>query len=81
MSDFNPENFDYPLPDPSWDYATLWNLAHEAKNELNELISEMGKNEVATSASDEALCDQLARVQAPLIRLQGLLREETEKNG
>ncbi len=46
---------DYPLPDPSWDYAELWRHAQDARNEIENLIKYMASIEEATPESDKKI--------------------------
>lgn len=46
---------DYPLPDPSWDYAELWKHAQDAKSEIEKLIEFMNTVEDATVESDKKI--------------------------
>lgn len=50
----NPDEIpDYPLPDPSWDYAEIWKHAYEAKAEIEKLIKFMTTIEDASPESDK----------------------------
>lgn len=44
-------NANYPIPDPSWDYAQVWTHSQQAAAELQELLAYMGGLE---NASPEA---------------------------
>lgn len=46
---------DYPLPDPSWDYAELWRHAQDARIEVENLISYMAEVENATPETDKQI--------------------------
>jgi hypothetical protein len=47
---------DYPIPDPSWDYATIYHQAQQAKQHLEEAIKAMAELETANRDSDAKLC-------------------------
>ena len=54
----------YPLPDPAWDYARLWDFLYQAKGDLEKLIIYAGEIEEATPESDSAIGIQLEAIAA-----------------
>lgn len=52
----------YPLPDPTWDYATLWDWLHKANNDLKSLIQYTAQIEEATPETDKAIGIQLEAI-------------------
>jgi hypothetical protein len=55
-------NADYPLPDPSWDYAQIYNQCQKACSELKFLLELMSKIEDATPESDAQIKQHLDEV-------------------
>lgn len=47
------------LPDPSWDYAHIWQHCQLAKQKLDQAIAAMESQEYATDATDDQLIDLL----------------------
>jgi hypothetical protein len=45
-------NANYPIPDPSWDYAQIWYHSQQANTELQKLLQFMGTLENASPQSD-----------------------------
>ncbi|MEC4812099.1 MAG: hypothetical protein SAK29_02285 [Scytonema sp. PMC 1069.18] len=43
---------DYPVPDPSWDYATIYHKAQQARQHLEEAIAAMSVLEEAHPDTD-----------------------------
>lgn len=64
---------DYPLPDPSWDYAELWRHAQDAKAEIEKLIEFMASVEDASPESDKKIRSQGEWIQKHIMLLLGKL--------
>lgn len=60
--------YDKPLPDPAWDYATLWDFLHKSQSELGNLIQHTAQIEGATPETDQAIAIPLEAI-AESIRL------------
>lgn len=41
----NPGQWNIPQPDPSWDYATAWEMLNQARSELDGLIKFLSSQE------------------------------------
>lgn len=50
---------DHPIPDPTWDYSTLWHLLQNSKADLDALLSYMATVEEATDESDRQTKERL----------------------
>ena len=61
-------SYDKPLPDPAWDYATLWDFLHKAHGDLGNLIQYTAQVEEATPETDQAIGIQLEAI-AESVRL------------
>ena len=64
---------DYPLPDPSWDYAEPWKHAQDARAEIEKLIQYMASIEDASPESDTKIRNHGEWVQTHLRLLLGKL--------
>lgn len=51
------------VPDPAWDYATLWEWAQRIKNNSEQLLELMKSRESADSATDKCLRHQFKEVE------------------
>ena len=58
----NLEELNYPIPDPAWDYATIYHRCHHARQELEKLLAYMSQFEEATGESDRCIRDQLDQI-------------------
>ncbi|QIR41703.1 hypothetical protein HCG51_33895 (plasmid) [Tolypothrix sp. PCC 7910] len=45
-------NADYPIPDPAWDYAQIWQHTQQAAAQLQKLLAYMAEIENATPETD-----------------------------
>lgn len=59
----------YPLPDPTWDYAELWADTWEIKRQIEETIKYMGEIEDASKESDTTLKAKFAHLKE---RIEGM---------
>ena len=50
----NPDELNYPIPDPTWDYATIYHRCQWARQELEKLLAYMSEFEKATGESDRS---------------------------
>ncbi|MBD2771197.1 hypothetical protein [Iningainema tapete] len=50
-----PENKNYPIPDPSWDYAEIWHRLQESRIQLECLLIYMADLQAADDSSDETV--------------------------
>lgn len=64
----------YPLPDPAWDYAALWDFLHKAQGELGNLIKYTAQIEEATPETDRAIGIQLEAIAEPIRLSLALLK-------
>ncbi|MCG6135183.1 MAG: hypothetical protein MET45_11030 [Nostoc sp. LLA-1] len=55
-------NADYPIPDPAWDYAQIWQYTQEAAAQLQKLLAYMAEIEDATPETDQEIKSQLDSV-------------------
>ena len=55
---------DYPTPDPTWDYATLWDWLHQMFAHLKSLKEQMAEVEDSTPQTDAALHRKFEVIQA-----------------
>ncbi|MBR8839516.1 MAG: hypothetical protein DSM106950_37320 [Stigonema ocellatum SAG 48.90 = DSM 106950] len=53
---------DYPVPDPAWDYAQIWQKLQESKSQLDQLLAYMATIEDADPSSDEAIKKHLDEI-------------------
>lgn len=64
----------YPLSDPSWDYAQLWEFIHETfKPEFENFIREIQQHEDATPETDKAILVRLQWLQTCIDRCKSYL--------
>jgi hypothetical protein len=49
----------YPIPDPAWDYARIWDMLQANKLDLNELLTYLGDIEEATPETDLKIQERL----------------------
>jgi hypothetical protein len=61
-------SYDKPLPDPAWDYATLWDFLHKAQRELENLIQYTAQIKEGKPETDKAIGIQLEAI-AESVRL------------
>jgi hypothetical protein len=55
-------NFDYPPPDPAWDYYQIWYEIQHLKAQTDSTIRYMMNIEEATDKSNHQLAEQLERI-------------------
>jgi hypothetical protein len=53
----NLDELDYPIPDPTWDYATIYQCCQWARQELEKPLAYMSGFEKATGESDRGRKD------------------------
>lgn len=59
---------DYPTPDPSWDYTTLWDWLHQMEAYIEALKKQMADVENSTPQIDAALRRRFEVIQALCMR-------------
>lgn len=75
----DPTKLDYQMPDPDWDYATLWRFIYEyLKPEFENLIKELAKVESATTETDKAVLVRLQWLSTYIERCKTYLVQPTE---
>lgn len=67
-------NSDHPIPDPSWDYAAIWQEIHLAKDQLEDLLTAMAEIENATPESDRLTRRSLEAAQNRILSAIALLK-------
>lgn len=66
-------NADYPIPDPAWDYAAIWQDVWQLQQEASRLIREMQETEAATPESDAQIRERLKAIAAHANHILSLL--------
>lgn len=69
-------NENYPIPDPAWDYATLWDYLEEMEDKLKALRATMSEVEAPTRDSDLEIRDRFLEIQAVCFEALGSLKPE-----
>lgn len=64
----NPADMNYPIPDPIWDYASIWHDLQAAKAQLEKLLTEMASIEEATQENDRSIQQLLSSIYPHLDR-------------
>lgn len=64
MTNYQPPN--YPLPDPSWEYAGIWGEIWEMKAQIEATIKYMGTIEDPNNESDRVMRNHLEQLQIRL---------------
>jgi hypothetical protein len=54
------ENLNYPIPDPAWDYAPLWENLQRFKFNFDKLLEDIADIEESTDLSDREIATKLA---------------------
>lgn len=65
-----------PTPDPSWDYALVWQELCELESRLNETFEVLQKQEKATPQSDSYLLVRLGILDGKLDRIFNLVNPQ-----
>lgn len=60
------ENLNYPIPDPAWDYASLWEKLQQFKSNFDKLLEDIADIEESTDLSDREIATKLATAIASL---------------
>lgn len=58
-----------PTPDPSWDYAVIWQELCEMESKLNEIFDFLQKQETSTSVADAHLLFLMGNLDGKLDRI------------
>ena len=66
-------DFDYPLPDPAWDYWAEYQAAIALHKQVTELIATMSDWETRSPENDQTIRDHLKRVSEQVSNVMGLL--------
>ncbi|MGC9506025.1 hypothetical protein [Baaleninema sp.] len=56
------ENYNYPVPDPTWDYLTIYDRLYESKFEIERLIAYLSRFEDASPEADREAKEALDRI-------------------
>ncbi len=54
------QNLNYPIPDPAWDYALLWEKLQQFKFNFEKLLEDIAEIEEASDLSDREIATKLA---------------------
>lgn len=74
LKEFNSvKNLNYPIPDPAWDYATVYDRLYQSKFDIEQLISQISQIEDAAGETDAAAIAKLDQVVAQLQETRRLL--------
>ena len=65
-----------PDPDPSWDYATLYQHLALAKSALDRAIATVSKEEFASDSTDSALIELIETLQGEALKAINCLRHK-----
>lgn len=60
------ENLNYPIPDPAWDYALLWEKLQQFKSNFDKLLEDIADIDESTDLSDREIAMKLATAIASL---------------
>ena len=74
LQEYNMRNLNYPIPDPAWDYATVYDRLYQSKFDIEQLISQTSQIEDATGETDAAAIAKLEHVITQLQETRRLLR-------
>ena len=61
------QQLNYPAPDPSWDYFTVWGQVQTAKSQLESLLEYLSKIEEASPSLDLIVEQRLAEALVKLL--------------
>lgn len=75
LQELQMQGFNYPTPDPAWDYTTIYERLYQCKFDIERLISEISQIEDATGESDAAAIAKLEHVITQLQETRRLLRQ------
>lgn len=73
LQEYNMRNLNYPIPDPAWDYATVYDRLYQSKFDIEQLISQISQIEDAAGETDAAAIAKLDQVVAQLQETRRLL--------
>ncbi|BAY78367.1 hypothetical protein NIES25_48410 [Nostoc linckia NIES-25] len=65
----------YPTPDPAWDYARLWALLQDSKNNCDLLLDDIAALEESTPEHDAEIRQRLDAIGQQLNSARRLLDE------
>jgi hypothetical protein len=60
------ENLNYPIPDPAWEYAQIWENLQQTKSKFDNLLQYMAEIENADDLTDSEIVAKLADVMSSL---------------
>ena len=66
-------DFDYPLPDPTWDYWAESQAAIALHKQATDLIATMSDWETRSPNNDQTIRDSLQKISGEASRIMGLL--------
>jgi hypothetical protein len=66
-------NPDYPVPDPAWDYATLWQHVMRLQQDINALVQLLSQQEHASPEADQLIRNYLNQIGDRMIAAHHLL--------
>lgn len=69
----NPEDLDYPLPDPTWDYWSVYHEAISLQREATNLIASMSDVETRSPEADQRIRDSLRQISAHINEISSRL--------
>lgn len=75
LQELQMQNLNYPIPDPAWDYASIYDQLYRSKFDIERLISEISQVEDATGESDAAAIAKLEGIITQLQQTRLLLRK------
>lgn len=70
----------YPIPDPAWDYANLWQQLQETKGQLEELILSIAQVEEARPEIDQQIKEKLNLIGQALNSVRRLMVAEASRS-
>jgi len=73
MDELNLADLDYPLPDPTWDYAEVYWQAIALHREATAMIAAMSEQEQASPEADQAVRDSWREISRRVNEMMGRL--------
>lgn len=74
LKEIQMQRFNYPTPDPAWDYVTVYDQLYRAKFDIERLIGQISQVEDATGESDAAAIAHLEKIITQLQETRRLLK-------
>ena len=74
LQEYQMQQFNYPVPDPAWDYTAVYDQLYRAKFDIERLIAQISQVEDATGETDAAAIAHLEKIITSLQETRRLLK-------